>query len=60
MLTHSLPMKRRKRLAHDVTNTSTIYASFVLNITDTECQTLNGSTYGRSRVRPGESLNPER
>ena len=44
ILLHSLPMKSRKRLAHNVIDTCVIHADLV-HVRDTDYQTKNGSTH---------------
>ena len=47
MLVHSLPMKSRERLVHDVMPyNSAIHAGLVHDVTDTDCMTQNGSAHG--------------
>ena len=42
-LVHSLPMKSRKRFAHDVFETFTTHANLIRDIVDTDCQALSAA-----------------
>ena len=46
-LVHSLPMKSRKKLVHDATDTCATRAGLVHDVTDTNWKTQNGSARGR-------------
>ena len=46
MLVHSLPMKRRKRLVHDVIDNFFTHPDPVYDSTDAKCWAQNGSTHG--------------
>ena len=45
LLVHALPVKSRKRLAHDVTDSWVSLVSVVHDVTNTDCQTQNGSSH---------------
>ena len=46
ILVCSSPLKSRKWSAHDIIDTCATHASLVHDVTYTDCQTRNGSTYG--------------
>ena len=46
MLVHFLPMKSRKKLVRDVFNAFDTHVDLVYDVTDTDCSTQNGCTYG--------------
>ena len=46
MLTCSLPMNSRKRLARDVADSFANHADLVYDVTDTDCRAQNGSIHG--------------
>ena len=65
MMVRSLPTKeRKKKLAVDVIDTSVTHFDLVRDITDTDCQTQNGSAHVRifetfkrySFNKPGNNL----
>ena len=50
MLVHSLPVKKRKRLAYDAFYTLVTHSGLVYDISDTDFLAQNGSTEGHLLV----------
>ena len=46
MMVPTLPMKSRKKLARDVFNAFDTHVDLIYDVTDRDCSTQNGCTYG--------------